>query len=142
MSDTIKARQYIVIGSNKWDAIRQLRWPKRSLAERFWQKVDRCKPLDCWEWQAYRYPSGYGHFQIRKGKWEYAHRLAYRLAVGPLGKLHVLHSCDNPPCCNPKHLRLGTHQENMQDRVSRDTPLKTQARHSKTHPTRSKEALS
>ena len=43
----------------------------------------------------------------------YAHRLAYMLAVGPVDGWQVLHTCDNPKCCNPAHLELGTHAENM-----------------------------
>lgn len=47
------------------------------------------------------------------------HRLAYQLFVGDVGHHHILHSCDNPRCINPKHLRAGTHAENMQDMVDR-----------------------
>lgn len=48
------------------------------------------------------------------------HRVAYELAVGPIPDgLCVLHSCDNPPCCNPAHLSLGTHTENMKHKMDR-----------------------
>ena len=63
-----------------------------------------------------------------------AHRVAYCQAHGLSledikGQL-VLHSCDNPPCCNPEHLRLGTHSDNMQDRAKRGRAPKT-AEHSR-----------
>ena len=48
-----------------------------------------------------------------------AHKLAYELYVGPVGDLHVLHRCDRPACINPEHLFLGTHTENMADKVEK-----------------------
>jgi len=53
-------------------------------------------------------------------KIEYAHRVAWKLAYGEIPEgLHVLHHCDNPPCCNPKHLFIGTPKDNAQDRASK-----------------------
>ncbi len=46
---------------------------------------------------------------------ERAHRVAYAFAVGDPGDLHVLHRCDNPPCCNPAHLFVGTYADNNRD---------------------------
>ena len=52
---------------------------------------------------------------------EGAHRIAYIQNVGPIPKgMVVMHICDNPWCVNPKHLKLGTHKENMQDMVMKD----------------------
>ena len=49
-----------------------------------------------------------------------AHRLAWEFAYGPIPTgAQVLHRCDNPPCCNPSHLFLGTHQDNMADKVAK-----------------------
>lgn len=90
----------------------------RSFAERFWSKVDRRGPEECWEWTAGRQSDGYGRFREggRSSPNLGAHRVAYVLAHGPIVRgLWVLHKCDNPPCCNPAHLRLGTHEDNMRD---------------------------
>lgn len=74
----------------------------------------------CWIWGRARFSSGgYGAVTIG-GRTLRAHRVAYEDAKGriPAG-LHVLHSCDRPPCVNPDHLRVGTNAENIQDRVER-----------------------
>ena len=90
----------------------------RPLAERFHEKVDRRESDECWPWTAGTTGKGYG--QLRKGapsrRMLLAHRISYELVNGPITKdLQVLHSCDNPPCVNPKHLFLGTVTDNMRD---------------------------
>lgn len=75
-------------------------------------------PSGCWEWSATKNQDGYGRVR-RLGKLESAHRVSYELYKGPLQGLHVLHSCDNPSCVNPEHLRLGTHLENQQEKAAK-----------------------
>lgn len=89
-------------------------------ATRFWTKVNVSGgPEACWPWIAGRFASGYGAFK-RGDKIVRAHRVAYELYRGPVADgMHVLHSCDNPVCCNPRHLRVGTHGDNMRDRQAR-----------------------
>jgi len=57
---------------------------------------------------------GYG--QAILGNEHTAHRIAWLYPNYTIPKgMYILHSCDNPSCCNPKHLWLGTHQDNMDD---------------------------
>lgn len=91
-----------------------------SMAETFWQRVDRRGPTECWEWTAGRFTrrGGYGRF-MWKGRPLKAHRVAFELVNGRPALGEVAHSCDNPPCCNPAHLRDATHAENMADMAAR-----------------------
>ena len=73
----------------------------------------------CWEWTMSRTWKGYGqgHVNRKTGK---AHRISYEAFIGPIPKgMHVLHECDNPPCCNPDHLWLGTNSDNIRDAVAK-----------------------
>ena len=90
-------------------------------AERFWGKVDRRGPDDCWNWQRGCFSTGYGGFSLN-GVNVGAHVVAYELANGPIDpklcrrtEAVVMHSCDNKTCCNPAHLSLGTQLENNQE---------------------------
>lgn len=91
------------------------------LSERFWSKVDIRGSDDCWEWKSgKRKGKGYGAF-LFNGKNELAHRIAWILAFDGVPEgIYVLHRCDNPGCVNPKHLFLGTHQDNMEDMVAKN----------------------
>ena len=94
-----------------------------NLSARFWSKVDIRGPNECWPWTANRHSRGYGLFHLMKinpSNTTTAHRVAYMLSVGPVADgAEVRHSCDNPPCCNPSHLSVGTHKDNMADRKAR-----------------------
>lgn len=85
--------------------------------KRFWSKVD--KSGECWTWQASRNANGYGTFKLDR-KAILAHRFAWLVANGtiPVGLL-VCHSCDNPPCCNPAHLWVGTVADNARDMAAK-----------------------
>lgn len=98
---------------------------------RFWARVDTSGgPLACWPWKGATNSDGYGVVWHRdRDNYEGAHRKAYELEHGPIppGVL-VLHTCDNPPCCNQVHLFTGTTLDNVQDKMQkgrwRGNPLK------------------
>jgi hypothetical protein len=68
----------------------------------------------CWLWLGHTDEKGYGRIGVDGKNWR-AHRAAWLAYRGEFGGLHVLHRCDNPPCCNPEHLFLGTQSDNMRD---------------------------
>ena len=81
------------------------------------------KTKTCWLWTGDHTSYGYGVVASGTGatrKRTQAHRYVYKLLVGPIpkGKI-VMHTCDNPPCVNPKHLKLGTTAENQLDMQSK-----------------------
>lgn|SRR3990167_1173676 len=88
-----------------------------TIAKRFWAKV-RCGD-GCWEWIGTRISSGYGQLSVC-GRNVYAHRISYEIHFGSIPDgMFVLHSCDNPPCVNPGHLRAGNRHDNAMDAVER-----------------------
>ena len=99
--------------------------PEQRLPARFWSKVDRRGPDECWPWLGALDSYSYGNFHLA-GKPAplthiKAHRFAWILTFGaiPSGsetETCVLHRCDNPPCCNPSHLFLGSRADNNLDK--------------------------
>lgn len=86
--------------------------------ERFWKRIDRRGPQECWLWSGELNNNGYGRFSAyRRGRVRLlAHRVARWLETGETGEgKMLLHSCDTPRCCNPGHLRIGTQVDNMRD---------------------------
>jgi hypothetical protein len=88
---------------------------------RFWSNVDSSGGEDaCWPWKLVCNEKGYGLVRIKR-KNKRAHRVAYAITLGeeiPDG-VKVLHDCDNPPCCNPKHLFTGTCADNTADMLAK-----------------------
>lgn len=94
-------------------------YPRPSPETRFWRKVDRRGPNECWHWLGSRIGPGYGEFWANGAK-HISSRFSFELANGPIAAgLQVLHSCDNPPCVNPAHLTLGTALDNSRDMIAK-----------------------
>ena len=97
--------------------------------EVLWSKVDKKGLDECWEWKGTKNTGGYGRTQIN-GMSYYAHRVIFNLAnpntitlAGPKNRKafgFLMHTCDNPPCCNPKHLIVADQKANMKDRKEKN----------------------
>lgn len=90
----------------------------KPLVERFWAKVEKTE--SCWLWRGAVNSAGYGklYLGIVDGRYvvDTTHRISYRINIGPIPDgLGVFHKCDIPLCCNPEHLFLGVHADNMKD---------------------------
>lgn len=91
------------------------------IERRFWEKVDAESGDNCREYRGYKLSAGYGMF-YDGDKTAGAHRFAWELINGPIpAGMSVLHKCDNPSCCNPNHLYLGTQSDNISDRAKRNS---------------------
>jgi hypothetical protein len=94
-----------------------------------WRWVDKRGPDECWPWvrasKNLKTGTGHGRLDISGVPGVYAHRAAYlstnpgSISLNVSDGMMVLHRCDNPPCCNPAHLYLGDHDQNMRDKRER-----------------------
>jgi hypothetical protein len=93
---------------------------KKGTAEYFWSRLDGDNINECWNFHGATTNFGYGKLTFNK-QWWMSHRLAWTLVNGPIPEnMWVLHRCDNPSCCNPQHLFLGTYQINVTDCVLKE----------------------
>lgn len=93
---------------------------RRNTDEVFWSRVDKSAgPYACWPWTGRRKPPTGGVYD-HDGTWDYVHRYAWFLAYGSWPVPQANHHCDNPPCCNVKHMYEGTQADNVRDRDARN----------------------
>lgn len=90
--------------------------------EKFWAKIEK-RADGCWVWLGAPNKDGYGAYQA--GEYRYAHRFAWEERHGKIPKgIVVCHHCDNRLCCNADHLFLGTHADNVADKVRKGRQAK------------------
>ena len=119
-----KARPYQVkIGNGRFcsSRCRALGQPREDLPARLWKKVDKSGGNNsCWIWSGYCNTDGYGIIGTGDRSNGSTHRVSYVLTHGSIPEdMNVLHRCDNPPCCNPAHLFLGTQADNIADMMQK-----------------------
>lgn len=114
------ARNVHIERSNKPEAIEK----------RFWKLVDRKGEDECWPYKGHKTPAGYGIFWLA-GERTTAPRFAWQLANGrPMRKgFDASHTCDNPACCNAKHIREWTRGDNMIDAANKGRTTQGERNH-------------
>lgn len=94
----------------------------RPWQDRFWEQVDKRGPDECWEWKSCALSKKHGRFHVDRyiGNTG-AHCVGFYFYYGrwPNPDLCVCHTCDNPPCCNGRHLFEGTHGDNLADSIAK-----------------------
>lgn len=104
--------------------------------DRFWSKISKRDSDGCWLWTASVDSHGYSMFWWN-GKTLHASRVLYERIHGPIPRgLYVLHRCDSPRWVRPDHLFLGTHQENMDDKVAKNRQARGDGHGLNLHPDR------
>lgn len=98
-----------------FDAFKSARYC--SLACATWNKVEKRGPNECWPWRGAASSYGYGSFSF-EGTRHRSNRTALAVTQGWAEGLDALHLCHNPGCCNPAHLKWGTHKENMEHKAA------------------------
>lgn len=103
---------------------------KENTSEILWSKVDKRGEDECWPWLGFKNKFGYGRVRVKGPKY-YAHRVIFNLTYPNVIELKapkidrdttgfLLHKCDNPSCCNPNHLMVGSQLDNIRDRDSKN----------------------
>ena len=98
-------------------------YPKRNIVERMERHLPRMAANECWE-TSYKSSNDTGHRLVNNEHnigHSFCHRVAWEMHhAQPIPEgMSVLHTCDNPRCCNPEHLYIGDHTDNMRDRTDR-----------------------
>ncbi len=94
------------------------------IEERLWKYIKVNSPVECWPWIGCKDKDGYGKLTYQT-KDKHAHRVVYEICIGEIPEdLCVLHQCDNPSCCNPNHLFLGSPIDNAIDRDNKGRQAK------------------
>lgn len=102
-------------------------WSRRKITPaeapaHFWSRVR--KSDGCWEWSGSLTSAGYGHTGYL-GRTRLAHRIAWELTNGPIpAGMQLCHHCDNPPCCRPDHLFIGTASDNRLDSMAKGRSIR------------------
>ena len=114
--------QRIYKRKSKWSILEALELsPPKSFIDKMLKQINYYPETECWNWTGNLDRHGYGKKSINN-KVKSTHRIMYEYIHGKTtsDKPSILHHCDNPKCCNPKHLYAGTVQDNVNDRVKRN----------------------